>query len=242
MGMNGQDVCQLYVDLLVEALKLFYKNDADELFKGDPVDERAMVGCIARYVWWVKQAEKFKGLKTYVDVEYNKMHQPNIGAMVKAFDQVADCMRAEEGSRKCLRYEKCGQMIQARINEKCDFSFECRVVDCSKNLYRFRPDLIVHERGVPGCEGGNGLIVEFKKEQECKRNEAKEAVAFDLAKVRYCTCKKRDFKYEVGVFVMLRSTKADICVFVNGRKRGRWVVAKNGSRKYVSGEVPEGVK
>ena len=233
MGMNGQDVCQLYVDLLVEALKLFYKNDADELFKGDPVDERAMVGCIARYVWRVKQGEKFKDLNTHVDVEYNKMYQPNIGVWVKAFEQVADCMHAEEGGKKCLRYEKCGQMIQARINEKCNYSFECRDVDCTKHFYRFRPDLIVHERSVPGCEGGNGLIVEFKKEQKSERNEDKEAIAFDLAKVRYCTCLKREFRYKVGAFVMLRSTKADICVFIDGEKWKRLVVKKDDCRERV---------
>ena len=226
MNAKDQVAYRLYVDLLVKALRLFYKNDAEELFKGNPVDERAMVGCIARYVWWVKQA-KFKGLKAHVDVEYNKMHRPNIGSWVKAFEQVADCMYAEEGGGKCLRYEKCGQMIQARINEKCNYSFECRDVDCAKHFYRFRPDLIVHERSVSGCEGGNGLIVEFKKEQKSERNEDKEAVAFDLAKVRYCTCLKREFRYKVGAFVMLRSTKADICVFIDGEKWKRLVVKKD---------------
>ena len=40
-----------YIELLVDALSLFYKKDAEALFTGRLVHEQAMVGCIARYAW-----------------------------------------------------------------------------------------------------------------------------------------------------------------------------------------------
>lgn len=39
-----------YIELLAEALVLFYQNDAESLFVGRPAHEQVMSGCIARCI------------------------------------------------------------------------------------------------------------------------------------------------------------------------------------------------
>ena len=204
--------CQLYKELLKDALNRFYKEDAKELFDANPVDERAMVGCIARYVWCGRQSDRYKTLLPHVDVEYNKKHTPNDGALVKAFELVSGC----KGACRKSRYKYCGNLIQSRINDRCRYSSSCCAVDCSKHLYRFRPDLIVHTRGPDGDMGyGNGMIVEFKKDGA---NDGD--IAFDCAKIRYCTCRRAEFRYQIGAFVLLKRDSAAVQIFVDGQKSG----------------------
>lgn len=207
-GLNVQ--CQLYKELLEDALSRFYKEDAEELFDDNPVDEWAMVGCIARYVWCGRQCDKYKELLQHVDVEYNKMGTSE-KALIKAFDRVFEC----EG--KCLdsRYKECGSLIQSRIDANCSCSPSCQKVDCSKHKYRFRPDLIVHKRGTRGADDGNGMVVEFKKDGA---NDGD--IAFDCAKIRYCTCSHAEFRYKIGAFVLLKRDGADVQIFVDGQKSG----------------------
>ena len=205
--------CRLYKELLVKALGRFYNEDAKDLFDGNPIDERAMVGCIARYVWCDRKRDKYKELMPHVDVEYNKKHTPNDGAWVKAFELVSGC----KGACRKSRYKYCGNLIQSRINDRCRYSSSCCAVDCSKHLYRFRPDLIIHKRGSGGDMGdGNGMIVEFKKDGA---NDGD--IAFDCAKIRYCTCGCSEFRYRIGAFVLLKCDSAEVQLFVDGRKAGR---------------------
>lgn len=207
-GLNVQ--CQLYKELLEDALNRFYKDDAKELFDGNPVDERAMVGCIARYVWCGRQSDRYKALLPHVDVEYNKMGSSE-AALIKAFGRVFEC------ESKCpeSRYKECGSLIQSRINAKCPCSPSCREVDCAKRKYKFRPDLIVHERGIWGADDGNGMIVEFKKDGADDGD-----IAFDHAKIRFCTCGHSEFRYRIGAFVLLKRDSADVQIFVDGQKSG----------------------
>ena len=63
------EVRQKYTQLLCDALKLFYENDAKALFNEPQknaddaaegkriVNERAMVGCMYRYMWCLIQQE-----------------------------------------------------------------------------------------------------------------------------------------------------------------------------------------
>ena len=202
--------CQLYKRLLEDALSMFYKEDAKELFDGNPVDERAMVGCIARYVWCGRQSDRYKELLPHVDVEYNKMG-PSGKALIKAFDRVFEC----EGNCPESRYKECGSLIQSRINAKCPCSPSCREVDCAKRKYKFRPDLIVHKRGTRGADDGNGMIVEFKKDGADDGD-----IAFDHAKIRFCTCGRSEFRYRIGAFVLLKCDSADVQIYVDGQKLG----------------------
>ena len=211
---------QGYIDLLVGALKRFYQEDAEEMFKGYPLDERTMVGCIARYVWCDRHHVNFNGLKQDVDVEYNKNHKSEAEIQDKVFAEEKSCCNKDE----CGPYPGCWPVIEQRIKErrKCQERHQCQIeckvecegVDEKEYKCKFRPDMIVHERGASG-RTGNGMIVEFKKaitdDEFEKAEEGK--ITFDFAKIRFCTCACRDYQYKIGAFVLLRRKMADVIIF-----------------------------
>lgn len=207
---KSQKERQGYIDLLVGALMRFYQEDAEEMFRDYPLDERTMVGCIARYAWCDRHRGKFSGLKQDVDVEYNKNH--------KTEEEIQDKIFAEERSccnkKACRQYPSCWPVIEQRIKERQKCQVECTGVDGKEYKCKFRPDMIVHERGSSG-RTGNGMIVEFKKVvSEKELGEAEEGkIAFDFAKIRFCTCAHRDYQYKIGAFVLLRQKMADVITF-----------------------------
>jgi hypothetical protein len=90
----------------------------------------------------------------------------------------------------------------------------------------FRPDLIIHKRN----EELNGLVVEFKKQFFAKT--LNKNVLFDIAKLRACTCKQRNFKYEVGAFVVLDKERAHVKIFIDSIKEESFWVDKDGRHEY----------
>ena len=65
-----------YLTILSEALKRFYVNDAKSLFGNNKqIDERAMVGCIYRYMWNILEQQKsLVGQICDIDIEYDRMN------------------------------------------------------------------------------------------------------------------------------------------------------------------------
>ena len=213
--MMGQDVRKRYIDLLKGALQRFYREDAADLFRGGPADERTMVDCIARYVWFDRQDDRYNGLLPHVNVEYNKMYLSDDESRVKAFGPVPAC-------DKCSLKENCWERIKLQIEKKCEESLSCPFVDCKKHSYQFRPDLIVHKRNTLGRDG-NGLVVEFKKE-DADGHFDKSECDFDVAKILCCTCLKRAFRYKIGAFVRLVRDHAEIRVFEDRKECGAPIV------------------
>ena len=201
-----------YIELLTEALRRFYKEDADVLFKAAErsVCECTMVGCISRYVWCKRNSGGFDFLLPDVDVEYNKFSGPESENAKKELVASGEC--GVKTQNKCEEYDECWKKIDDYKRNKC--LRKCRCVDCKKvrPRYKFRPDMIIHRRGAP-TGADNGLMVEFKKGEKVG-NDQLEAIAFDLAKLRYCTCGSASFKYKIGAFVFLRETQADVFMFV----------------------------
>ena len=221
-----------YVELLVDALSLFYQNDAEALFSDRLVHEQAMVGCIARYAWCLRRSDpRFSSLLPDVDVEYDKMDM----ASLKTLIDITRYHNCQNGL-----YESCGGTIKKKILEKdgqckkCEKRTQCDVNDCEKELtkdeYNFRPDLIIHKRN----ENENGLVVEFKKidhDFDKKKNE----INFDIAKIRACTCANQNFVYKVGAVVLLCKDCAHVKIFNNSVKKDAFWVDKDGCHKYNRG-------
>jgi hypothetical protein len=203
-----------YIELLVEALELFYQNDAESLFAGRLVHEQAMVGCIARYAWCLRRSDpRFSSLLPDVDVEYDKVQESE----PKAFDALIDHIKS------CPEYYSlCGGTIcnDKQVDDACNDE-KCKYCEWKNKPKRFRPDLIVHKRN----EDLNGLVVEFKKGGDGKLED----VRFDMAKLRACTCAQNSFKYEVGAFVSLEAKYAHIKVFID-RKVDSWFKVNNEGR------------
>ena len=151
-----KDLC---IEVLARALCWFYAADAKSLLNDDSVDERAIVGCIARYAWLIRQERKYLNLPQDVDIEYNKMHVNEDDPIDKVFVINEDCERNEH---RCFEY--CGKVIKARIEESQKKPIKCDVNGKKKWKCHFRPDLIIHKRG-SSAGFDNGLVVEFKKEE-----------------------------------------------------------------------------
>lgn len=212
---------RLYIILLVEALKRFYKNDANDLFDDETgTDERSMVACVFYYMKCHRENPEFKELEPDIDIEYNRMIDSEDGWVRKSFDtisadHVSKCPFYD--SHGASIYKSCGYLIKTKLDEldagECDH--------CKKKF--FRPDLIVHKRkSKPGT--GNGLIVEFKKATAERMN-------YDKAKVRACTCERGGFNYKVGAFVILDKVFAQVYVFSGGQYRGKFSVDKDGRKE-----------
>lgn len=115
--------------LLVDSLKLFYRRDAKQLFGcGKAIDERAMVGCIYRYMWHLLSRHCETCLPIFdIDVEYDRMNSINGEEIKKHMVVMPEC-------DECLDKGKCIDLIKENTSD-------------GKDNYNFRPDIIVHKRG-----------------------------------------------------------------------------------------------
>lgn len=215
-----------YVRLLINALQQFYENDVNDLFEDevDSIGECAMVGCISRYVWCGRNCGKYDYLLPDVDVEYNKDHESDSKVVEKILVAPTECW--DVSLHKECEDKKCWKEIDEYKKNRCKRHQECKGADCEKPPYKFRPDLIIHRRG-PSSDENNGMIVEFKK-CEALKCERTEEIAFDLAKIRYCTCEFAHYKYKVGAFVLLKKTQADVFLFAKHKFAGAFSVTAKG--------------
>ena len=216
-----------YVRLLINALQRFYENDARDLFEGkdDLIGECAMVGCISRYVWCGRNCGKFDYLLPDVDIEYNKDHEPDSKVVEKNLVAPPECWDGPL-HKQCEGFEMCWKEIDEYKKDRCKRHQKCKGSDCEKPPYKFRPDLIIPRRG-PSLVENIGVIIEFKK-CEVSKCEKTEEIAFDLAKIRYCTCEDAHYKYKVGVFVLLKKTQADVFIFAKHKFAGAFSVTAKG--------------
>ena len=200
-----------YMYLLFYALQLFYKNDASALFgkskireeesgNGKIVNERAMVGCVYRYMWCLMQQKTYNGIESDIDIEYDRMIKDDLGY----YEKKIPC---ECSAKNCEKKDKCIHEIIAGIQRrrKKDVS---NIEMCDIIKTAVRPDVIVHNRNQSG-QSNNGLVVEFKKEYAGLSDVD---IAFDKAKVYYFTCDEEctHFHYKIGAMVMLRPKYADV--------------------------------
>lgn len=202
-----------YIELLVEALVLFYRNDAESLFVGRPAHEQAMSGCIARYISDLLKSSNYCKLLPNVDSEYDKMLAHNQKSLEGFVCKNKNC------------YDFCGCYIDEKI-EGLNKRKKNRRNESEKRELIFRPDLIIHKRN----ESLNGLVVECKKQGSAKK--LNKNVLFDMAKLRTCTCKQRSFGYKVGAFVILDKECSHVKIFIDSIKKESFWVDKNGRHEY----------
>lgn len=171
------------VRLLVGALVLFAKNDAKELFNSEKdVDERAMSGCVYRYMYCAVCMGLCIPSYSDLDIEYDRMRVDGHGMASKMFSM---CTNAKESCKKCQK-GKCRALIEEQ-GKLCD--------KCNQYEKRVRPDLIIHKRNSQFGRG-NGMIVEFKRSG---------VGGYDDTKLAYSTCSRGNLKYRLGAKVTLSS-------------------------------------
>lgn len=195
---------KVLIKLLIFGIKKFYKQDSEALFGHEDcprhVDERAMVGCIYRYMYQglAKRCFKFP----HIDIEYNRMLGLKEEEIEKAIAPCGSCDRI--GNKlDCIVELEVFQRWMADLKSKKD----------SKGI---RPDIVVHERN----ESNNGLIVEFKK--------LKGDVSYDEKKVRYATCHRSPLHYIVGAVVRLQQNNAEVDVYQDGKPKCKFLVSQHG--------------
>ena len=232
-----------YIDLLCRAIQLFYKNDAKVLFDqphetnkseatgdGKIVNERAMVGCVYRYMWCLMQQRISEIPESDIDVEYDRMVRGGSEYYEKEIS--GSC-----GERSCGLYSNCIQVIVSELNRRrkqgnsnADSGDTTDVIKTA-----VRPDIIVHNRNQIG-QPNNGLVVEFKKEH--KKFCAKD-IKFDMAKLNYFTCQDEhtQFHYKVGAMVVLRSEYADVGVISGKSVLCGYRVCAGGKEKVCDREI-----
>lgn len=210
-----------YVDLLCRALQLFYKNDATVLFNkpqttlkkesagnGKIVNERAMVGCVYRYMWCLMQQQVFEIPEFDIDVEYDRMIKDGSEYYEKEISY--ECERTN-----CIRRSNCIKVIVDEIQRRRNSGNSEGECGTAADIIRVavRPDIIVHNRNKSGI-ANNGLVVEFKKVYRVRRVAA---IKFDLAKLCYFTCQDKctKFNYKVGVLAILHPKHAEVWVVYN---------------------------
>ena len=172
-----------YINVLLSALKEFYAKDAESLFKYKMVDERAMVGCIYRYMWCRMVR---KNMDCEIDIEYDRMR----GSEGEACRKCIGGMPRNCDTKGCKL--NCGNILFEWKDRKEDYE------------YNFRPDMIIHHRN-KNAEGDNVLVVEVKKE-----GASDELCKFDKAKVSWCTCSNGCLQYRIGAFVVLHAKYATV--------------------------------
>lgn len=192
------------INLLIFGIKEFYKQDSEALFGHGyyprHIDERAMVGCIYRYMYQGLANRCFKF--PHIDIEYNRMLGLKEEEIEKAIAPCGSCNRI--GNKlDCIAEPEVFQRWMADLKSKKD----------SKGI---RPDIIVHERK----ESNNGLIVEFKK--------LKDDVSYDVQKVRYATCHRSPLHYIVGAIVRLQQNNAKVDVYQDGKPKCKFSVSQHG--------------
>jgi len=198
--------------LLECAIRLFYKYDASDLWGGvHAIDERAMVGCVYRYMYCFVMSGLCPLECSDIDIEYDRMNGENgdeirkcLGVLPSRCEQcfiVDDCMALIKKVRERQSKKRCCGDVGMRD--------ECNV--CENACYRIRPDIIVHKRK----SDRNGLVVEFKK--KCEGRDVKARESFDKAKLRASVCSFNCLKYQLGVFVSLKKDCATLEVFLADR-------------------------
>lgn len=217
--MCDKEKADKYVDLLVEALTLFYIHDAGDLWTSRKADERAMVGCIDRHAWCCHKRPEYSSLLPHIDIEYDKMAKfGESGIVRKAFERSIDCLTFF----KCKRYKSCGKIIRNKMCKE-DHAVGRKYKSCVfREQYYFRPDMIIHKRNTP-LDEGNGLVVEFKS-----KDKRKPGLEFDVARVKFCTCMKQSFRYFVGAVVLLNKDICEVRVFRDGKKVESFFVNSKG--------------
>ena len=195
--------------LLIGALVLFTRCDAEALFnnKNKDVDERAMVGCVYRYMFCACLMNLLKATQPDIDIEYDRMRVAGKGLVSKCF---TPCLDPKE---MCKSYQNkvCNDFIKNH-GKLCD--------KCEQYEKRIRPDLIIHKRNSePGSD--NGMIVEFKRD---------DAGGCDDVKITYSTCLSGTLKYKIGAKVTLSSVNQKVELYKDSVKDGEMDVSK----EYVS--------
>lgn len=182
-----------YVKSLLAGLVAFTANDADDLFDDQKdVDERAMVGCIYRYMYLIMSIKLCDAGLPDIDIEYDRMKGPNAKLCQKAVMSCTDRSCDLEKRKVCEEF----------VSGQSDSSGKCKC--CGRNV---RPDMIIHKRN--SCLGqGNGLVAEFKREKAQERS-------VDSAKMQYFTCKNGVLKYLIGAVVTLSKTKQNVVLYRN---------------------------
>ena len=182
-----------YVKSLLAGLVAFTANDADKLFdEQKDVDERAMVGCIYRYMYLIMLFKLCDMGLPDIDIEYDRMRGAGAELCKKGFTScnVTGC--------DLTKRKVCEEFIlgQSGSLSKCK--------GCGRSV---RPDLVIHERNSnPGL--GNGLVAEFKREKA-------QEMSVDLAKIQYFTCENGVLKYLIGAVVTLSKTKQNVVLYRN---------------------------
>ena len=178
-----------YIELLKEAVDMFYVRDAERLlcgFDGQSAYERCIVNCIARYLWYLIQQH---GLAADVDVEYN------LDCKSEDLKRLHASACSGGACKGCWMHEYLkGRVLREEEND-------------DSLVY---PDLIVHVRGT----NKNYLAVEFKKEWAARYSSGAytDAAKWDFAKLQYFVCKKRKAgvrPYGKAMFVILKSDVAE---------------------------------
>jgi len=186
---------KLLINRLFSGIEEFYKRDAEQLFghgkKKKNIDERAMVGCIYRYMYetFPKICENFP----HIDIEYNRMLNLNKQEVEKALISCGKCKNREvqKGGLSCVAY---ANELKKRLRDR----------NSDNDSIGIRPDIIVHKRNHPE----NGLVVEFKK--------LNGDVSYDELKVRYATCSHSPLHYIIGAVVRLRRSNAVVDIYQSG--------------------------
>ena len=193
------------VKMLSCGIEKFYKRDAEQLFghgkKKKNIDERAMVGCIYRYMYesFHNACERFP----HIDIEYNRMLNLKKDEVEKSLIscKCCKCVEKVKGGMSCATY---ANELKKRLSGH----------DSVKDTIGVRPDIIVHKRNHPD----NGLVVEFKK--------LNGDVSYDKLKVRYATCSYSPLHYVVGAIVRLRHSNAHVEIYKLGQRVGKFVIPK----------------
>jgi hypothetical protein len=194
------------INILEIGIRKFYENDSmflfsQEVMKGKDIDERAMVGCIYRYM----HKELNISFYPHIDIEYNRMQRLNKYEVDKSIDLCGRCPNKEKkgGGVTCYDHAK-------TLREKIE-------KDQDKEI-SMRPDIIIHERNT----AHNGLIVEFKK--------LGKDIEYDRIKVAYATCKYSPLHYIVGAVVQLYKDRAKVYIYDNGRVVDEITIVGDGGR------------
>ena len=193
----------MYIEILINALQKFYSFDAKQLFDEEKtIDERAMVGCVYRYMWC--QLQQIGDSIVDIDIEYNRKPSDYNG---KDREKGIVLCEAEQQTNRCPHLKSCREILRKEMLAKKK----------ETDRLSFRPDIIIHVRN----HSQNFMHIEFKK---CSRDGKllnKSGVVFDMAKVRYSTCQKLDYKYDEGVVVLLGENGFSAVQFRDGRLVGR---------------------
>ena len=243
------EVQEKYKRLLCKALQLFYVNDAKALFNepqenaGDGeerkgwkriVNERAMAGCVYRYMWCLMQQAGDSVPVSDIDIEYDRMVKD--GLLYYQKELFCECGKANEKGQ-CKIHAKCFQVIYNETQRKRKANGNVNDGnEALANIIRkaIRPDIILHNRNVGGVEN-NGLVVEFKKEYNELNNDA---IAFDMAKLYYFTCpQSKSLQYKLGAMVILRSQYSDVGFIVDQKILGGCKVCANDIEEIATMEI-----